>query len=315
MTVLTVVRTPQFRLRMWWTALLVLISLGGAGLAVAADRQQNPAQRPEVTWRADQAMQPWLNNMTDELSTVSGDVAGLSTAGRTVLEQLQALNLTQMQNALDGGNDLSSQTDAAVAALTATRGQAAATIEQWRLSQPTLDQLDALDTAVSSAQTVPTLWAGLAADAQLVGGLVDDLLRHDGLVFQATTAGRQARWADALDLLTQAQTPLADAARVRALISGSSDVQTLDDLLARATAYDTALTNLYAYVADGGAQQGDQFNSLQRAVDAAQAALPSDTTALSEIVGEAAGPTLARDLAAIDRARGDVVAALDGLSQ
>ena len=39
----------QLWARVWWTALLVLIALSGAGLAVAAGRPRNPAQRPELT--------------------------------------------------------------------------------------------------------------------------------------------------------------------------------------------------------------------------------------------------------------------------
>jgi len=41
---------PQLRARLWWTALLVLIALSGAGLAVAAGRPRNPVRRPELTF-------------------------------------------------------------------------------------------------------------------------------------------------------------------------------------------------------------------------------------------------------------------------
>ena len=57
------------------TILLVLVALGGAGLAVAADRQQNATDRPEVTWAADNAAKPWLAQATTDLTTLSTDAA------------------------------------------------------------------------------------------------------------------------------------------------------------------------------------------------------------------------------------------------
>ena len=40
----------QLWARVWWTALLVLIALSGAGLAVAAGRPHSPVQRPALTF-------------------------------------------------------------------------------------------------------------------------------------------------------------------------------------------------------------------------------------------------------------------------
>jgi hypothetical protein len=298
---------------MWWTTLLVLVALGGAGLAVAADRQGNPVQRPELTWRADQDAKALISPVVDQLAVVERDVSDVSAAGRHVLEKLQALDLPGMNQALADGNDLSTATDSAVSQLISLHDAAIRSIDQWRLGPETKGHLDQLGSAGLSAQQVPAFWDGLAADAQRVAGLVDDLLRHDGLAFQATTAGRQARWDDALSLLDQAKLPLAYATAVRDQLANTGAIQTLDELLARYRAYDAALAALYGYVRDTGLQTGDQFDSLQAQVEQAQAALPSDTTAISDIVGEAAGPSVTAALVQIEQAHGDILDALDSL--
>ena len=102
---------------------------------------------------------------------------------------------------------------AALDQLSSTQAEANAGIERWRLGPDMTTALDAIDTAATSAAQVPTLWARIEAGGKLIGGLVDDLLRHDGLVFRATTAGRQGQWLDALNALDDAGAALAAAGR------------------------------------------------------------------------------------------------------
>lgn len=311
---MSILLTRSVRVRMWSTALLVLIALGAAGLAVAADRPQNPAQRPELTWRADQQVRPRIQAMAEELALIDQDVVELSSAGRDVLGRLQALDRDGLNAALVSGDERSATTDAAVDRLLELRAETIAEIDEWRLGIPTRDLLDQLGAATLAAQQVSAFWNGLAADARTVGGLVDALLRHDGLVFRATTAGRESRWADALDLLGQAEAPLAEASDVRDGLAANTDVGTLSDLLERFRAYDGALVELYTYVRDTGRQAGDAFDHLQARVDRAQAALPADNRALTVIVGEAAGPSVADALVAIERAHGEILDALDAVA-
>ena len=74
------------------TTLLVLIALGGAGLTVAADRQQTPDQRPEVMWAADQAAQPWIATLSTDLTAIDTAATALSKAGRDTLGNVQGLD-------------------------------------------------------------------------------------------------------------------------------------------------------------------------------------------------------------------------------
>lgn len=298
------------RLRLWWTTLLVLIALGGAGLAVAADRPQNPVQRPELTWRADHAAEPWIKSLADKLRSIDADVGELSDAGRNVLGELQALDVDRMRASISDGDAITTRMDTEIQGLVSMHEDALAAIDEWRLGPATADLLDQLNTATTSAGAVPESWHGLTTDANRVAGLVDAFLRHDGLVIRATTAGRQSKWDDGLTSLDQAGGPLRDAADIRNQLAPTVDVSTLDDLLDRYRAYDRALTALYTYLRDGGRQGGTQFDALQKAVDQAQAALPGDTTAMSVIVGEAAGPSVTDALVAIEGSHGDLIAAL-----
>jgi len=311
---MTVLRAPRVRLRLWWTALLVLIALGGAGLSAVADRPQNALQRPELTWRTDRNARPWIQALADELATVDLRVVDLSGHGRQVLSQLQALDLEQVRAAQAAGDEISAALEVTVEDLSVVRANTLAQIDQSRLGTPTRSALEQLSSAIVSAQKVSAHWRALAVDATRVAGLVDALLSHDGLVSRATTAGRQAEWDDALTLMSQAADSLGDATDSRDALAGGSNVATLDDLLVRYRAYDGALAALYTYVRDTGRQEGEQFDTLQLAVEHAHQALPTDTGTISMIVSEAAGPSLTEALLSIEAVHTDILDALATLA-
>jgi hypothetical protein len=302
-------------MRLWWTALLVLIALGGAGLAVAADRPQSPLQRPELTWRADRAAQPWIQALADELTLVDRDIVELSRHGRQVLSQLQALDLEPMRAAQAAGDEVSGGLTVILERLSDVRQNALLALDVSRLGPPTRNAVVLLSGATVSAQRVPAHWRDLATDGGRVAGLVDALLRHDGLVFRATTAGRQAQWDDALEFMSRAADPLGDATEVRDALADAAKVVTLDDLIGRYRTHDEALVALYTYIRETGRQAGQQFDTLQRAVTQAKQALPTDTRTMSVIVSEAAGPSLTEALVAIEAAHGDILDALAAVNQ
>lgn len=307
---MTVLSAPRVGQRLWWTALLVLIALGGAGLAAAADRPQNPLQRPELTWRADRVAEPWIQVLADELTVVDRAIVDLSGHGRQVLSQLQALDLERMRAAQVAGDAISAELEVTVEQLSSLRTRALAAVDVSRLGPSTRRTLEQLSSATVSAQQVPAHWRALAADGGRVAALVDTLQRHDGLVFRATTAGRQAQWDDALDFMTQAADALAEATEARDTLADGGNVATLDDLLVRYRAYDAALAALYTYIRDTGRQAGEEFDGLQQAVERAQQALPTDTSTMSVIVSDAAGPSLTSALVAIEATHGDILDAL-----
>src|SRR3954447_21716309 len=97
------------RTRLVAPTLLVLIALGGAGLAVAADRVQDPGSRPEVTWAADHAAEPYIVELATDLNAVTGDASSLAKAGRDTLGNLQSLDVDAVGAAIEVGDSTSSR--------------------------------------------------------------------------------------------------------------------------------------------------------------------------------------------------------------
>jgi tetratricopeptide (TPR) repeat protein len=296
--------------RLTWLSVLVLAALGGAGLASAADRPPTDETRPELTWRADQIAGPWIEAMGAQLRAVEEELGTLAAAGRQSLERLPQLDPAAIEAALAEGDASSRRLAELLATLKDMRAQQLAAVNDTRLSNSTQQRLAVLDAAIDAADEVTFAWPDVAAAARGVTRLLDALVRHDGLVFRATTAGRQERFADALDLLDQAQQPLSDARAVRDELAAYTRVDTLDDLLGRYTVYDAALHALYDEINDSGTQDSPRVRELLAAVERAQSALPADTSALQVIVAEAAGPSVANGLITIERARGVVAEAL-----
>lgn len=305
---------PALRLHLWWTALLVLTALGGAGLAVAADRPQNPVQRPEVTYRADHDALIWIDALTADEQQILTRATDLSAAGRDLLSNLQTLDTDAARASLDAGDAASNEIGGLIGSARDKLFAANVSVEHWRLGPLTADALDALAAGADASEELPIQWAGMAVPARAVADLIATLREHDELVFQATGAGRDANWQDALDLLGQAGTSLTSATGLRDQLAQTTTVETLDDLLGRSRDYDDALTELYAYLRDGGEQSGQQFDDLQAAVDAALAALPGDQGVYIVIVFEAVGIPLTDGLVAMEEVHGTIGEALQAVT-
>ena len=162
---MTTPKTPSLLWRLWWTALLVLIALGGAGLAVAADQQQNSLQRPELTWRADRAAQPWIQELADALGPVDRAIVDLSGHGRQALGHLQPLDREQVRAAFTAGDEISTGLVVAIEQVSTLRVRALNAVDLSRLGPSTRDALEKLGSATNSAQQVPALWRAVTTAA------------------------------------------------------------------------------------------------------------------------------------------------------
>jgi hypothetical protein len=292
------------RRRITLTAVLVLISMGAAGLTTASDRPATDRSRPELTAHQDQLARPWLESMGSQADAVVGRVDAVNEAGRSVLRLLQGLDPAQINDALATGDKASSDLEVAVRTMSDERSHVPTGVVALRMSHANQQALAAIDAVLAAATGVPSTWQSLASDTRQVTTLLVALVGHDGLVFRATTAGRQEDWSGALDLLQQGSVSLAAARAVRDKLAKTNDVSTLDDLLNRYDAYDSALVALYTALRDGAAQDSQQVKDLSSAVDRAEAALPADTGALKVIVAEASESSIAGDVVTLEQARG-----------
>jgi len=303
----------MLRRRLVWTVVLVLAALGGAGLAAAADRPPTDAARPELTWQADRLVAPRLAAMTSQLTAIEGELDALAQAGRAALTTLPTLEPAAIEAAVADGDEISLRLASELELLLDMRADQFEAIDDRRLSQANQQLLADLDAALTAVDTLDETWPEMAAAARRVTALLESLFRHDGLVFRATTAGRQADWARALELLDEASVPLAEANAIRDALTEQADVSTLSSLLERYADYDAALVALYREIQATGSQDSPQVQALRAEVERTQALLPANNDALRVVVADAAGPAVARGLVDIEQARGAVTDALTAL--
>ncbi|HEY7598297.1 MAG TPA: hypothetical protein VH741_00090, partial [Candidatus Limnocylindrales bacterium] len=287
-----------------WTVVLVLAALGGAGLATAADRLPTDQTRPELTWQADRLVAPRVAAMTSQLTTIDADLEALAGAGREALGRLPALDPAAIETAVADGDAISLRLAAELELLLDMRTDQLETIDDSRLSQANQQLLADIDEALAAIEPLDSTWAEMADAARRVTALLESLFHHDGLVFRATTAGRQADWPRALELLDEAALPLAEAHAIRDALAERADVSTLSALLDRYSDYDAALVALYREIQASGTQDSPEVQALRAEVERTQALLPANNDALRVVVADAAGPAVARGLVDIEQARG-----------
>jgi hypothetical protein len=299
--------------RLGWTAAIVLISIGGAGLATAADRPATDALRPELSVHADQVAKPWIEAMGSQAHAVDEHVDAVSQSGREVLGLLSSLDPQSVTDALAAGNQAADVLGLDAQTLADLRYLPPAALEENRLSQANRGRLAAIDEILGAALPMPATWHTLAANTRQVTDLLKALLQHDETVFRATTAGRQQDWAGALELLDESAASLASAREVRDNLAAANDVSTLDDLLSRYETYDEALVDLYAALRDGAALGSALVMQLNAKVDEAAAGLPTSIAALKVVVADATGATVADGVVGLEEARGIVAEAVSRL--
>jgi hypothetical protein len=297
-----------------WLGLLLAVSIAGAGLVVALDHPRTEGGRPELTAVAHATLAPRLADLDAAMAELAGRAEAVSTSGREVLGMLRTLDVDAVDAALAAGTLEAGPLEAALSAVRTVRSGLLMGIDPARLPGSDVDRIAAVDVAVEAAGDVPSAWTAIAAAA---GGPVD-LLRsldeHDRLVVAATTAGRQERWSDALDLMADAGRALRRATAVRdSAASAGRDVTTLDDWLARSSDFDAALVALYSELLGTGGIRTSTVEALLDRVDAAQDALPGDRDALVVIVSDLATTDITRLLLRVEDARAAIERAIGTL--
>lgn len=304
--------SSRLRRRLFWTAVLMLVALGGAGLATAADRPATDELRPELFARADRQAAEWLADMRAKLRTIDDRVSALAGSGRAVLGSLQRLEPGQISSLLGEGDTAAAELETAVALLADNHARPPAGLELGRMSLANRDLVAGVDRALASTIPLGASWRELSATARNVATLISFVFEHERLVFEATGAARDERWRAALDLLDEADRALV-VAQAAGDVLADPGAGTLDDLLDRYADYSLALTDLYTALRRGAALDSREVMALLRVVQQAQAALPPDTSALRVAVNEVGGATVADVVLALERARGVVAQVVAGL--
>lgn len=171
--------------RLFVALVLLLVALGGAGLAVAADPPHTGDRRPELTARADQEFEPWRARIMEQLLAANVSLAGMALAGREVLSRVYTGDLAGQDAALARGAEDGDGVRAAREQLASVRLELAAELPATRLSRGNQDLLIATDEIVAALSEVPEAWDGLAAAASSAAEMVESSGGHDESVADA----------------------------------------------------------------------------------------------------------------------------------
>ncbi len=296
-----------------WLLAAVFISLAGAGLAVSADHLPGDSTRPERTWAQDVAFQARIRTLAPEYALLSAQVGSLGDTARTALVDLVARRTDLLQTDLQKGDGLVPTIDAHVARLNAMLDAVAATTPEDQLGDRSRSMLSAARAALATTQPLAGDWHTLADESLPAIQLTDVLNRHDQLVFAAVQQAHASNYAGALRTLAEAKTELDQARQTRDALQARADVSTLTTYIDRMSAYDGALTKLYANLQKTGGRMTPTGEQLVAKVSAAQKLLPPDTRAIVVIMGEIAQAGLNQAAIAVEQARGDLDEAVAAL--
>lgn len=242
--------------------------------------------------------------MDSQSHAVADRVDAVSQHGRDLLAQLSSLDPTRIADGLAAGDEAGSDLGIAAQTLSDLRYAGPAGLDERRLSQANQARLGAIDDLIGAAVPMPGTWHTMSGGGRELSRLLVALLSHDGLVFRATNAGRESDWPAALGLAREAADALADGRSVRDALSLTSEVSTLDDLLGRYSAYDTALEDMYRALRRGADPSSAQVQALRDRVEETASALPADDSDLKSVIEQATGAWIADGVATLEGARG-----------
>ena len=304
-------RGAWLRGRLFWTAVLVLICLGGAGLAAAVDRPQTDEFRPELFLAADELGAPWLATMVDQLALMEPVATDLSAAALELLVDLTTVEPDAVEASIASGDAALLTLTVANDELELARAAVPADLETWRMGDASRNLLDAIDAAIAAVRHADDDWRAVVAAAETGRQMLVDLVGHDELVLDALSAASQSSWQVALGQLDEAAASLDAAVGAGRQLAAGAATPVLDGHAADLRAYDTALADLYRLILETGSTTSPEVDAARAAVDAAQLPLPTARATLAGIVTETAGPPLAAGLAALDEVRGAISDALE----
>jgi hypothetical protein len=300
-----------------WTAIVIVIALGGAGLVVGLDHPPGSAGRPDVTASGDAVVVPMLDAAESDLGNLADQVQALGTQARGALAALNGADPAVSDAAIAEGTRLVGD----VVARTAAIRRALASVPYIGtpeaglfVSDAVVARHDALVAALDATDGLDVSWLRLSVGSAASSKMSMALAAHDRLIGQATDRGRLARYADALELIDQAQAELTTARGIRDQLVNTVDVTVLDEWIARNADYDVALRKLYQAISKVGRQVTPATRAAVKAEAAARARLPPDTRGLVIIMSEIGRGGMNGAVIAIEEARAKLADAIDSES-
>jgi hypothetical protein len=296
----------------FWLLAAAGIALGAAGLVSGMDHPPTGGGRGELTFGADATIRPGLDAATDDLRRLSEDVNRLADLGRTALTSLAARDLGGLKSSIDAGNRRIATIQADASALRDRLGAlpGAGPGMTGRLGTETVARYATLVDALPVVDGLDESWGRLAAASIPATELTSHLLAHDRIAGQAVIAGSGGRYAAALKTLSQAKDELAAAKAIRDRLAATVDVTTLDDWIARNSAYDAAVGSLWQAMVTSKGRVTPEVRDSAAAAEAAKQMLPPDARALVVILSDVAAGGLNQAVVEVEKVRGPLLDAV-----
>jgi hypothetical protein len=304
-----------------WLGVAALFALGAAGLTTGVGGRPGSAQRAELTWAGDVALEGALDAATADVEALATDIAGLTDASRTALAALVATDLDLLESAVVDGDRRLTAAAAEASAIRArllglpyvvpTAADPLPPATELTLSEPTRARYLALYDALDATTGLPAAWARFSSGSVAAQHLTTLLLDHDASTAEAAARGRAGEYEAALLALDTSDAVIREGRTRRDQLANTVDVTTLDEWLDRNADYDAALRALYVALRESGGRVTDEVRAGFEAEQAARERLPPDTRGLTVILAEIARGGLNEAAIGIEETRGRLNTALD----
>lgn len=299
-----------------WLAIAAVLSLGAAGIVAAMAHQPGTPSRAELTYVADQRLEPGLAEAEKGLLALLDEVRDLGELSRGALTALVGSDAETLASTVAKGDELTATIESHSARLRRElEGLPGTGPDASLTTSPQLRHRHALALiALDATDGLSTAWSSLAAGSVRATRLTVLLVEHDRVSGEAAAAGRGGKYAEALKLLDRSDDMIAEARALRDGLAATVDVTTLTQWLDLNAAYDGALRELYQSVLDSKGRVTDRVRKAFAAEKTARERLPSDTKGLVIILAEVGRGGLNQAVIAIEEARGELEAAIDQLT-
>jgi hypothetical protein len=307
-----------FLTRVAWLALAAVLALGSAGIVAATAQPSTAADRPELTYGADQQLSNRLDAAVRDVALLNDDVIVLGNMARSVLTSLSQVNQVKLSAAYQDG-------DAAVLAIDARAARLSSDLEctPWTsareddlartYSRGMIDRWHQVCLAIASVAPLAEDWSAMEGGARVAMQVADDFNNHDSAAAEALQLATKGRYPEALTKLQTASAALSDAQRIADQLAKVTDVSTLSGWLSRTRAMDDALALLWQTMIESKGRVTVQVTAALKGVTDAKALLPDNNGILTVVLYEMAGNLTAHGIS-IETAKGQLSAALTELT-
>lgn len=298
-----------------WLVVAVAIAFGAAGIVAAANQPPVDGTRPELTWQADQVIEPQLRAAAGDLGALSDKVDGLGTIGRSALTAVIDQDVPAIQASIASGQasvgTIKASTDALRARLEAIRGEG--TDDPTRIGSALRVQRDSMAAALSATDGLADSWTSLTRVSLVAIQLSESLTEHDTQAAAAAALARNFKYKEALATLGQASAALVVSGKLRDQLASSVDISVLTDWIDRNAAFDTAVAKVWTLLQATKTRVPPALHQALADLKTAQANLPPDARALVVIMAELARGGINEAVIDIEQARARLATAVDAL--